>query len=108
MNAPHETPRDILARGFALVLQGLDAYQASITAAPKADPNEIMTATQAAAEVGLTTTAVSQWCARGLIAGASQRLRRGHWRFTRAAFEACLKSGRRARRRISEVHPPSA
>lgn len=92
---PGETPRDILARGFALVLQGLDAYQASIQAVGKADPEEVMTAADAAGEAGVTTTAVANWCARGFITGARQRIRRGHWRFTRGAWDAF-----RAKRRI--------
>ena len=100
---PRETPRDILARGFALVLQGLDAYAASIQAGPKADPEEIMTATDAAAEVGVTTTAVGNWCKKGFITGASQRMRRGHWRFTRGAWDAFRAKKRRIRRRLVGV-----
>ena len=92
---PHETPHDILARGFALVLQGLDAYQAAMLAGPKADPTEIMTGAQAAEEAGVTPTAVAKWCMRGFITDARQRRRRGHWRFTRGAWEAFRTMRRR-------------
>lgn len=62
--------------------------------AAKADPDQIMTAPQAAEEIGMTTNAVAKWCRTGLIRPA---IRRGHWRFTRAAFDAFL-SGRSTRK----------
>lgn len=99
---PHETPHDMLARAFALVLQGLDAYQASMLAGPKTDPAEIMTGAQAAEEAGVTPTAVAKWCLRGLIADARQRRRRGHWRFTRGNWDA-FRASHRIRRRIVGV-----
>ncbi|MBX7185018.1 MAG: hypothetical protein K1Y01_07720 [Vicinamibacteria bacterium] len=95
-----ESPREMLARAFALALEAMDAYlECPRPVRPRGNPEEVMTGAQAAMEARVTTTAVAKWCLKGLIVGARQRRRRGHWRFPRSAWEAFLASHRIRRRR---------
>lgn len=100
---PTETGRDILARGFALVMEGIEALSRESVPAARVDHAEVMTSSQAAAEIGVTTTAVSQWCGRGFIDGATHRARGCAWSFTRGAWADFLRNRRRLRRRLSAV-----
>lgn len=87
---------DIEARIREIVAEELDrrAQQAA-----KPDPAQILRVSDIARQYGYSTEAVSEWCRTGQIRGAF-RPGRGHWRFTRAAFDAFL-SGRRSTRKAA-------
>lgn len=99
---PHETGADMIERAFSMLREGLEArIRESIAAARIERPSgaEIVSAAEMARASGYSCAAVSRWCARGEIAGAIQHGPRGHWRFSRAAWDAFLSGSRRRPRR---------
>lgn len=93
--APRETSADILARAFALLVEGVEAKVRESLPTPA---DEWMTSADVR---GYSTQSVAKWCRDGAIEGATRLGRRGHWRFRRSAFDAFLRGGRR--RRLSLV-----
>src|SRR5690242_9429876 len=73
-------------------------------AAPSTDDKETVTGAAMAREYGFSTDAIAIWCNRGLIAGAFRPGTRGHWRFTRRAWEEFMAGKtRRPRAKRSQL-----
>ncbi len=79
-------PIEQMREGLNLFIGGLEAAMNQTSTAPV-----YMTSNQAAEEISVHPSTISTWCKTGRIDGAVQSQKRGHWRFTRQAFNAAMR-----------------